>query len=120
MAKRQVEFDDKHLKLTALIFSLIGSVFAGYMFLSAEFIDPKELAISQQPQDVAQEAIEEDLATRIRMSESTRYAQVAKYYRDEMKERDLTTAEWARLELVEREQCRIRNELAESESEVCD
>jgi len=120
MTKRQVEFDDKHLKATVLVFSLIGSVFAGYMFLSTEFIDNTELEVSQQPQNVAQKNLEEDLTTRIRMSESTRYAQVAKYYRDEMKERDLTSAEWARLELVEREQCRIRNQLAESESEICD
>lgn len=120
MAKRQVEFDDKYLKSIAIIFGLIGSVFTAYMFLSTEFIDEKELSISQLPQDVKQANLEEDLTTRIRMSESTRYAQVAKYYRDEMKHRDLTTAEWARLELVEREQCRIRNELAESESEVCD
>jgi hypothetical protein len=52
------------------------------------------------------------------MSESTRYAQIAKYYRDEMQVRSLSEAEKARLDLVEREQCRLRNELVDG-SEIC-
>jgi len=59
------------------------------------------------------------LNNRLLMSESTRYAQIAKYYRDEMKERELTKAEQSRLELVEREQCRIRTIISEN-SEVCE
>jgi hypothetical protein len=84
------------------------------------YIDNKELALDQSPQNRQVESVEEDLRTRILMSESTRYAQVAKYYRDEMKTRPLSVAEYARLELVEREQCRIRNELVESNAETCD
>jgi len=119
MAKRSIEIDDKTLTTTGTLLGLVGSVFAAYLFLSSEFIDENELKISQAPQDEIQEKTKTNLNTRIIMSESTRYAQIAKYYRDEMQERDLTKAEKARLELVEREQCRLRNELSGTTSEIC-
>lgn len=118
MAKRTVEFDDKHLKTVALVFGLIGSVFTAYFVIDGIYIDNKELQLEQQPQDQALESAEESLNTRIIMSESTRYAQIAKYYRDEMQVRSLSDAEKARLDLVEREQCRLRNELVDG-SEIC-
>lgn len=116
MATRKIEFEDKTIR--TWIF-LIGAAFSAWLFLDTLYIDDNELALQQAPQDAAVESVEEDLRTRILMSESTRYAQVAKYYRDEMKTRGLSDAEQARLDLVEREQCRIRNELVESPTEIC-
>ena len=118
MAKRTVEFDDKHLKTVALVFGLIGSVFTAYFVIDDMYIDTNELKLEQQPQDEALESAEESINTRILMSESTRYAQIAKYYRDEMEVRSLSEAEKARLDLVEREQCRLRNELIDG-NEIC-
>lgn len=118
MAKRTVEFDDKHLKTIALVFCLIASVFGAYEYIDSMYIDPNELKLNQDPQDQALESAQESLNTRIIMSESTRYAQIAKYYRDEMQVRSLSEAEKARLDLVEREQCRLRNELVDG-NEIC-
>ena len=118
MAKRTVEFDDKHLKTVALVFGLIGSVFTAYFVIDDMYIDTNELKLEQQPQDEALESAEESINIRILMSESTRYAQIAKYYRDEMQVRSLSEAEKARLDLVEREQCRLRNELVDG-NEIC-
>lgn len=115
MAKRQIEFDDKIIKFAVWA---IGVVFTAYLAIDSWYIDSTELELDQAEQASAYESIEEDLQTRILMSESTRYAQVAKYYRDELKKRSLTEAEQARLDLVEREQCRIRNELVDG-NEIC-
>jgi hypothetical protein len=93
-------------------------VFASYDYIDSTYIDPNELKLNQDPQDQALESAEESLNTRIIMSESTRYAQIAKYYRDEMQVRSLSEAEKARLDLVEREQCRLRNELVDG-NEIC-
>jgi len=115
MAKRTVEFDDRIPKFAVWA---IGVVFTAYFAIDSLYIDPTELSVDQAEQKAAYEAIGEDLQTRILMSESTRYAQVAKYYRDELQKRALTEAEQARLDLVEREQCRIRNELVDG-NEIC-
>lgn len=115
MAKRQIEFDDKIIKFAVWA---IGVVFTAYLAIDSWYIDSTELQLSQGQQEEAYESIEEDLQTRILMSESTRYAQVANYYRNEMQTRALTEAEQARLDLVEREQCRIRNELVDG-NEIC-
>jgi len=116
MTKRTIEFEDKTIRTWVF---LVGAVFSAWMFIDAMYIDDNELALDQSPQNRQVESVEEDFRTRILMSESTRYAQVAKYYRDEMKARELSVAEQARLDLVEREQCRIRNELVQSNAETC-
>jgi hypothetical protein len=55
-----------------------------------------------------------ELHRRILMSESTRYAEVAKYYADKLKAGEpLTPAELARFELVEKQQQRIREMMSE-------
>lgn len=101
----QIEISDKLLKIVA---GAVSTAFAVYLFFNSIYIENHEM-----------EAEKSTLTNRLLMSESTRYAQIAKYYRDEMKERDLTKAEQARLKLVEKEQCRIRNIISEN-SEICE
>lgn len=96
-------------KMLGMIGGAISTAFAVFFFMNGIHIENHEM-----------EAADKDFRTRVLMSESTRYAEIAKYYRDEMKERELTEAEWARLELVEKQQCRIRNQLAKKPTELCD
>ena len=101
-----IEIKDQHLKFTAWA---IGIAFSLYFAANSLYIENHEM-----------DAEKTDFNTKVLMSESTRYAEIAKYYRDEMKLRELTEAEWARLELVEKQQCRIRNTLAKTDPELCD
>ena len=95
-------------KFISLVIRIITAAFGVYLFFNSIYIENHEMEVEKTT-----------LNNRLLMSESTRYAQIAKYYRDEMKERELTSAEQDRLELVEREQCRIRNIISEN-SEVCE
>jgi len=95
-------------KFIGLVISIITAAFGVYLFFNSIYIENHEMEVEKTT-----------LNNRLLMSESTRYAQIAKYYRDEMKERELTKAEQSRLELVEREQCRIRTIISEN-SEVCE
>ena len=104
MAKRQLEFDDT---IPKFVVWAVGLCFTIYFAANALYIENHEM-----------ETEKASMSQRILMSESTRYAQIAKYYRDEMQVRGLSEAEKARLQLVEREQCRIRNELVDG-SEIC-
>ena len=71
------------------IFGMVSLVFGAFLFLEARHQS------------------KEDAYRRLLMSESTRYAQIAKHYADVQRERKLTQAELERLDLVEREQDRI-------------
>jgi len=102
----KVEVDNK---IIGMVISAISVAFAVFFYMNSIHIENHEM-----------EVVDKDFRTRVLMSESTRYAEIAKYYRDEMKSRDLTEAEWARLELVEKQQCRIRNQLANNPTELCD
>jgi hypothetical protein len=95
-------------KLITLVVTIVSAAFGVYLFFNSIYIENHEMEVEKTT-----------LNNRLLMSESTRYAQIAKYYRDEMKERELTAAEQSRLELVEREQCRIRTIISEN-SEVCE
>ncbi len=56
--------------------------------------------------------LDAELRERILMAESTRYAEVAKYYTDKLQEGEaLSEAEQARLELVQQQQQRIHETL---------
>ena len=102
----KIEVDNK---IFGIVTGAVSTVFAVFFFMNSIHIENHEM-----------EAADIDFRTRVLMSESTRYAEVAKYYRDELKSRDLTEAEWARLELVEKQQCRIRNQLSKTSPELCD
>jgi hypothetical protein len=92
-----------HIAPAAGIIGIISAVFAAYLYLEKIHINVEEAELS------ALKAHQ-----RILMSESTRYGEVAKYYHDLQKERDLTLAEMDRLRLVERQQERIAKDLLES------
>ena len=102
----QIEVKNEHIKFVAWA---IGLAFSVYFAANALYIENHEMDKEKT-----------DFNTKVLMSESTRYAEIAKYYRDEMKKRDLTEAEWARLELVETQQCRIRNTLGGKDPNLCD
>jgi len=102
----KIEVDNK---IFAIVTGAITSAFAVFFYMNSIHIENHEM-----------EEADKDFRTRVLMSESTRYAEIAKYYRDEMQSRDLTEAEWARLELVEKQQCRIRNIVADSNPELCE
>lgn len=106
MAKRKIEFEDSTMKFAVWA---IGVAFTAYFAANELYIENHEMQIERK-----------DFSTKVLMAESTRYAEVANYYRNEMKSRDLTEAEWARLELVETQQCRIRNTLADKDPELCE
>ena len=106
MTKRKIEFDDK---IPKFVVWAVGIAFSVYFAANALYIEHHEMELEKI-----------DFNTKVMMSESARYAEVAKQYRDEMKTRELTEAEWAILELVEKQQCRIRNALAKKELELCD
>ena len=95
-------------KVLTLIVTIITATFGVYLFFNSIYIENHEMEVEKTT-----------FNNRLLMSESTRYAQIAKYYRDEMKERELTAAEQSRLELVEREQCRIRNIISPN-SVICE
>ena len=113
----KVEIDNK---LFGAIVTGVSVVFGAYMYIDNMYVDDNELALSQMEEVAVNESKHDDLQTRVLMSESTRYAQITKYYGDVSKERALTTAEEARRQLAEREQCRIRNILADTETGLCD
>lgn len=105
MAKRQIEFDDR---IPKFVVWAVGICFTVYFAANALYIENHEMKMA-----------EEDFITQLKLSESTRYAEVAKYYNDEAKSRSLTEAEEARLDLVEEAQCRIRQQLKGEPTEVC-
>lgn len=102
----KVEIDNK---IAGMVTGAISVAFAVFFYMNSIHIENHEM-----------EAVDVDFHTRILMAESTRYAEIAKYYREEMQNRPLTEAEWARLELVERQQCRIRKQIKKSSTELCD
>jgi len=107
-------------KLFGVIVTAVSVVFGAYMYLDNLHIDENELELDQMEQDAVVEALEDDITTRMLMSQSTRYAEIAKYYGDVQRERSLTKAEELRLKNVEDEQCRIRNIISKHNVESCD
>lgn len=57
------------------------------------------------------QSVEVKMGIKLLMADSTRYAEITKYYMDLQKERPLTPAEQARLDLVTTQQARIREVL---------
>lgn len=102
----KLEIDNK---LFGAIVTGVSAVFGAYIYLNSIHIEDHELV-----------AETDRVYDRLLMSDSTRYAQISKYYYDVQKERPLTVAEESRLKLAEREQCRIRNILSGQELESCD
>ena len=92
-----------HISAVGGILAIIGAVFTAYLYLDRIHINTYEA------EQAALKAHQ-----RILMSESTRYAEVAKYYHDLQKERDLTLAEMERLRLVQKQQERISQDLLQS------
>ena len=95
--------DKQTLSFLKELIAVIAIAFAAFFFLDNRHA---------HNEDVDYSAIE--MQRRILMSESTRYAEVAKYYSDKLKAGDsLTPAELARFELVEKQQERIREMFVE-------
>jgi len=89
------------LKITPSTIKTIAGVVA-FCFAVFFFMDERHA----HPKSVSESAA--DLNQRIMMAESTRYAEVAKYYTDKLKDGEqLSQAELSRLDLVQRQQERI-------------
>ena len=87
-------------KLTLPIGAVAGVVtvcFTVFLFLDTRHTHPEDIAAS-----------ESTLNNRLLMAESTRYAEIEKYYVDRLKQGEkLSQAELDRLDLVQRQQHRI-------------
>lgn len=93
----------KHLNLIVGLTVILGAAFGAFLFLDNRDEE------AHKPDLIEAEA---SLYERILMSDSTRYAEIQKYYIDKMKSGEsLTEAEQARLDLVMRQQERIANTL---------
>jgi hypothetical protein len=94
---------DKVINTLAVLFSLTAAAFSAFLFMDTRHVHNPDLVHS-----------EAETSRRIMMSESTRYAEIAKYYSDRMQEGvKLTESERARLDLAQRQQIRIHKALSE-------
>lgn len=91
------------ISFTGGLIAIVGSVFTSYLYLDSVHVDLKE-----------QEVEVVRMHQRMLMAESTRYAEVAKYYYELKEDRDLTLAELNRLRAVEKQQERIAKQLMET------
>jgi len=90
------------IKMTA---GAIATVFMVFLFMDSRHSHPDDLECSSA-----------DTNQRILMSDSTRYAEINKYYTDKLKGGEtLSKAETSRLELVQRQQQRINEILVGKE-----
>lgn len=94
---------EKTIGVIGTIVGIISSVLLAFIYLEKIHIDVGESA-----------ARDLKIQQRILYIESTRYAEVAKYYYDLRLERDLTLAEETRLRIVEKQQERISEELLDT------
>ena len=79
---------------------------AGTVMAAVLFLEGRHMLKSDAELEAA------EMRQRILMSESTRYAEIAKYYTDKLKSGEtLTEAEQARLDLVQRQQVKINETL---------
>ena len=85
------------------VLAVAGTILSGYIYLEQIHIDTKE-----QESEIVR------LHQHILMKDSARYAEVAKYYNDVRLERELTPAEQARFDLVQKQQIRIAEQLLET------
>lgn len=112
MTKRTFEVEDSHLKFIGSILGIIGICFSAFFYLNDLHVDETELELAQLKERLAiQEAVNANILQEIRYSESTRYAEIMKYYNDESKTRGLSDAEQARVNLVEKQLERIERQL---------
>ena len=98
-----INIDDNVGRWIGSIVTVCSVIFAVFLFLDARHVDHQEAMVNDSK-----------VRQRILVSESTRYAEVYKYYVDLQKERPLTQAEQLRMNLVEQEQKRITETLLES------
>ncbi len=85
------------LGLVKVIAAVVVALFTIFFFMDTRHAHPREV-----------ESASADLNQRILMAESTRYAEVANYYTNKLREGEtLTKAEESRLDLVQRQQERI-------------
>lgn len=101
----QINIDDSVGKWVGSIVTVCSVIFAVFIFMD-------ERHLHQHDKELVESKIEQSdskVRQRILMSESTRYAEVQKYYYELKQERDLTLAEMQRLRLVEEQQRRIED-----------
>ena len=92
-------------KLIKYVAGAIGAAFTVWFLLEAKYWMRSEAEIESA-----------ELKERILMSESTRYAEIAKYYQDKLANGEvLTQAEQDRLALVQRQQMRINQTLTKDD-----
>jgi len=99
----KIEIDDTVGRWVGSIVTVCSIVFAVFFFLDTRHVSHEEAMIADSK-----------LRQRILMSDSTRYAEIAQYYQDVEKERELTKAEQARKTLVEEQQKRTIQTLLDS------
>lgn len=112
MTRRTFEVEDTHLKIVGSLIGIVGAAFTAFFYLNELHIDKTELELDQLKERLAiEEAVNANILQEIRYSESTRYAELLKYYKDVAKKRELTSAEEARVKLVENQLERIEQQL---------
>jgi hypothetical protein len=105
------EVEDKIVKVVGAI-TAVGSMVVGALLFMDSRHEPAGIVAASQYR-LQEEIVDTDskIRQRILMSESTRYAEIAKYYYELQQERPLTLAELERLRLVEKQQERITETL---------
>lgn len=93
----KIEVDNKTVGVAS---SAVAAVFAAFFLMNELHIENHELEISDSL-----------LRQRILVSESTRYAEIIKYYNELEDDRPLSLAELERKRLAEDQQCRITRTL---------
>jgi len=103
MAKRQIEFDDKPIKFAVWAVTV---AFGLYFTANSLYVEHPEAKVTQA-----------DLIEKIELAEADRYAEVAEHYRIEGFERNLTSGERFRYNLVVKAECRINAKLESQTTE---
>ncbi len=88
--------------------AVVMGCFALYFFIDGRYAEERALAAAKLEfqEDIVEART--DMLERILMSDSTRYAEIEKYYTDELQEgHDLSEAQKTRLALVQKQQIRI-------------
>lgn len=110
------------VKSATAVLTLFGLIFAGYLFLDDEMVNEddesrfqqevaKEIALLHSKIEESAIHAEAEAIRQAKISDSTRAAQIIKYYIDVQKERALFPSEQARLDLMIREQQRLTEAL---------
>ena len=96
------------------ITSVVGAAFTAFFALDARYAHERALEAHRQRTEALRLEVTEDAIRAVKLSESTRYAEVAAFYAHKMEiGEELDEAQKARLDLSQRQQIRITDEVKE-------